>query len=130
MKIKEIIKAIENIAPLCYQENYDNSGLQIGDREKETNSILVCLDITESVIDEAVALKCDMVISHHPLIFSGVKQITGNTYIERIVMKAISKIIAIYSAHASLDNVNDGVISIIANKIGLTNLKILNPNHS
>ncbi len=130
MKIKEIIKAIENIAPLCYQENYDNSGLQIGDREKETNSILVCLDITESVIDEAVALKCDMVISHHPLIFSGVKQITGNTYIERIIVKAISNNIAIYSAHTSLDNVYDGVNSIIAKKIGLKNLKILEPKSS
>ncbi|MBI9036666.1 MAG: Nif3-like dinuclear metal center hexameric protein [Bacteroidales bacterium] len=127
MKLKEITKCIEELAPLSFQESYDNSGLLLGSCYKIIKSALITLDITESIIDEAIQKKCNLIISHHPLIFSGLKRLSGNTFVERILLKAIKNDIAIYSVHTNIDNVINGVNSILAQKIGLKNLKILSP---
>jgi dinuclear metal center YbgI/SA1388 family protein len=127
MQLKEITSLIESFAPLSYQESYDNSGLIIGLPETEINSILLTIDVTEEVIDEAIKLGANCIISHHPLIFSGIKKITGNTYIERCIIKAIQNNIAIYSAHTNIDSVINGVNNKIAEKLGLKNKKILQP---
>ncbi len=130
MKIRDIIRIIEKIAPVCYQENYDNSGLQIGSPENEVTSVLICLDINEAVVDEAISAGANFIISHHPLIFSGIKNITGKSYIERIIIKAITNNISIYSSHTSLDNSALGVNKIIADKLGLKDAEILDPKSS
>jgi len=127
MKLKEITKCIEELAPLSFQESYDNSGLLLGSNDKNINSALITLDIIEKIIDEAIQKKCNLIISHHPLIFSGLKRLSGNTFVERILLKAIKNDIAIYSVHTNIDNVINGVNSILAQKIGLKNLKILSP---
>lgn len=127
MKVSEIINSIEEVAPRSLQENYDNAGVQIGSVNRECNSALLCIDVTEEVIDEAISLGINLVISHHPLLFKGLKAITGNGYIERIVIKAIKNDITIYAAHTNLDNAFYGVNDKIAEKIGLTNNKILSP---
>ena len=128
MKIKEIVCALERFAPLPLQEDFDNAGLQVGLTEAEATGALLCLDVTEAVIDEAVALGFNLVISHHPLIFKGVKSISDKTYIERCILKAIKNDIVIYSAHTNLDNVLNGVNFKIAEKIGLTDVSFLSPN--
>jgi len=125
MKIKEIVSALERFAPLPLQDGFDNAGLQIGLTEAETTGALLCLDVTESVIDEAIALGYNLVISHHPLIFKGYKSITGKDYVERCILKAIKNDIVIYSAHTNLDNASGGVNFKIAKKIGLKNVRIL-----
>nr|WP_321378226.1 Nif3-like dinuclear metal center hexameric protein [uncultured Bacteroides sp.] len=125
MKIKEIVSALERFAPLPLQDGFDNAGLQIGLTEAETTGALLCLDVTESVIDEAIALGYNIVISHHPLIFKGYKSITGKDYVERCILKAIKNDIVVYSAHTNLDNASGGVNFKIAEKIGLKNVKIL-----
>lgn len=125
MKIKEILCALEKFAPLPLQESYDNAGLQIGVTEVEVTGALLCLDVTESVIDEAIALGYNLVISHHPLLFRGVKSISNNSYIDRCIFKAIKNDIVIYSAHTNLDNVCGGVNYKIAEKIGLTDVCFL-----
>jgi dinuclear metal center YbgI/SA1388 family protein len=127
MKIAEIIQTIEDFAPISYQESYDNAGLLIGDKLAECTGVLICLDAIESVIDEAIAKKCNLVVAHHPIIFSGLKKITGKNYIERVVIKAIKNDISIYACHTNLDNVKLGVNNIIADKLGLKNRKILEP---
>ena len=128
MKIREIIGALEEFAPLSLQDSYDNAGLQIGlTEDAEATGALLCLDVTESVIDEAIDRGCNIIISHHPLLFRPCKSITGADYIERCVIKAIKNDIAIYSAHTNLDNAKDGVNYRIANKLGLKNLKVLDP---
>jgi dinuclear metal center YbgI/SA1388 family protein len=127
MLIKEITSVIEAFAPLHYQESYDNAGLCIGSPETPVNAALLTIDVTEKVIDEAIAKKCNLVISHHPLIFSGLKKLTGTNYIERCITKAIQKNIAIYSAHTNADAAWNGVNRIIADKLGLKNCKILSP---
>ena len=127
MRIKDIIKTIEDVAPLAIQEGFDNSGVQIGNINNETSGALVCLDITEDVVDEAISLNCNLIISHHPLIFSGLKSITGKNYIERILIKAIKHDICIYSAHTNLDSARFGVNYMIAKKIGLKNISTLSP---
>src|SRR5690348_14410115 len=99
MKIAEIIQTIEEFAPLSWQESYDNAGLLIGDKSKACTGVLVCLDAIEEVIDEAIEKKFNLVVAHHPIIFSGLKKITGKNYIERTVIKAIKNDIAIYAAH-------------------------------
>ncbi|MDR0829144.1 MAG: Nif3-like dinuclear metal center hexameric protein [Prevotellaceae bacterium] len=126
-KLKEITKILETFAPLGLQEDFDNSGLIFGDENAEIRGALLCIDITESVIDEAVSLGFNLIISHHPLIFSGLKKITGKTYIERCLIKAIENKIAIYAAHTNFDSVSNGVSYRMAEKIGLKNLKILVP---
>lgn len=127
MKIKEIVSALERFAPLPLQDGFDNAGLQIGLTDAEATGALLCLDVTEVVLDEAIALGCNMVISHHPLIFKGYKSITGKDYVEHCILKAIKNDIVIYSAHTNLDNAPQGVNYKIAEKIGLTNIKILDP---
>ena len=125
--VKEVCNVMEQFAPISYQESYDNCGLLIGDYNTQIKGVLICLDVTEEIIEEAIALNCNMVVAHHPLIFSGLKKITGNNYVERIVIKAIKNNIAVYAAHTNADNLINGVNSIIANKIGLINCTILSP---
>lgn len=127
MKIKDVTKFLESIAPLSYQESYDNSGLIIGDLENEISGVLVSLDVTEAVIDEAIRKKTNLVVAHHPLIFKGLKKINGSNYVEKTVIKAIKNDIAIYAIHTNLDNVANGVNFKIAEKLGLKNIKILAP---
>lgn len=114
-------------APLPLQDGFDNAGLQVGLTETEVTGVLLCLDVTEKIVDEAVALGCNLIVSHHPLIFSPLKKITGATYVERCVMKAMAAGIAIYSAHTNIDNAIGGVNYRIAEILGLKNLKVLVP---
>ncbi|MFT6167656.1 MAG: dinuclear metal center YbgI/SA1388 family protein [Vicingaceae bacterium] len=127
MKISTIINQLEELAPISLQESYDNSGLLVGDRNADIHSALLCLDSVEDVIEEAIARKCGMVIAHHPIVFSGIKSITGKNYIERTLLKAIKNDIAIYAIHTNLDNVKNGVNKKMSEKIGLQNLQILSP---
>lgn len=126
MKLREITAALEDYAPLALQDGFDNAGLQIGLTEDvDATGALLCLDVTEDVIDEAIGNGCNVIISHHPLLFHPVKQIDNSDYVRRCIMKAIKGNIAIYSAHTNLDNAEAGVNFKIAEKIGLNNLKFL-----
>lgn len=127
MKIKEIINHLEQIAPRSYQESYDNSGLLVGDSTKEVTGVCICLDVTEAVIEEAIEQKENLIIAHHPLIFGGLKTLTGKHWVERCVIKAIQNNIAIYAIHTNLDNVLEGVNARIARKLNLQNTRILHP---
>ncbi|WP_166332952.1 Nif3-like dinuclear metal center hexameric protein [Sphingobacterium chungjuense] len=127
MKIKELTNYLEQFAPLSYQESYDNSGLIVGNPNDEVHRALVSLDCTEAVVDEAIAEGCDIIISHHPIIFKGLKRFTGQNYVERTVIKAIKSGIALYAIHTNLDNVLGGVNSKIAEKLELESVSILSP---
>lgn len=128
MKIKEIIQYLETIAPLALQESYDNSGLLVGNKDTEVTKVLISLDCIEDVVQEAIDKGCNLIISHHPIIFSGLKRLNGSNYIERTVIKAIQNNIALYAIHTNLDNVlYNGVNQKIAQKLGLENTKILSP---
>ncbi|MEP0367496.1 MAG: Nif3-like dinuclear metal center hexameric protein [Cyclobacteriaceae bacterium] len=127
MKIKDAVKYLETIAPPVYQETYDNSGLLVGSPKSDLTGILITLDVTEVVIDEAANSGLNMIVAHHPLIFKGVKSITGAHWVERCIVSAIKKDIAIYAIHTNLDNVSQGVNAKIAEKLNLTNTKILSP---
>jgi len=127
MKIKEVRTILEEMAPLAYAEDFDNVGLLVGNEEDETTGILVCHDALESVIDEAIAKKCNLVVCFHPILFSGLKKITGKNYVERAVLKAIKNDIAIYAVHTALDNHKNGVNKIFCNALGLKNTKVLVP---
>ena len=127
MNIKEITNYLESIAPLAYQESYDNSGLIVGDANAEVNATLITIDCTEEVVDEAIESNCNLIIAHHPIIFSGLKKITGQNYVERTIIKAIKNDIAIYAIHTNLDNVSTGVSAKIAEILGVENCKILSP---
>ena len=127
MKIKEIITILEEMAPLAYAEDFDNVGLLVGNEAKNATGILVCHDALESVIDEAIAKKCNLIVCFHPIIFSGMKKITGKNYVERAVLKAIKNDIAIYAVHTALDNHKEGVNKIFCDALGLENTKILVP---
>jgi dinuclear metal center YbgI/SA1388 family protein len=128
MKIKNLISFLETIAPPVYQESYDNAGLIVGDADAEISGVLLCLDSTEEVLEEAKELGCNLVIAHHPIVFKGLKRFNGNHYVERVVINAIKNDIAIYAIHTNLDNVYyQGVNAMIAGKLGLTNTKILAP---
>lgn len=128
IRVKDIASVIEQFAPIALQEGYDNAGLQVGDPEMAVSGALLCLDVTEEVISEAKERRCNMVISHHPLIFKGLKQLTGSNPTQRIVADAILSGIAIYSAHTNLDSTWNGVSHEIANEIGMTGLEVLEPN--
>lgn len=128
MILKDIVETLETFAPLQYQESYDNSGLQIGDVNMELTGVLISLDVTEAVLEEAQERNCNLIVAHHPLLFSGLKRISVSNYIERIVQKAIKNDIAIYACHTNLDNKMNGVNAKIAEKLGLQNLTILS-NH-
>lgn len=127
MKLIDIIKHIEDFAPLALQESWDNSGLILGDRDQEVKSIMVCLDVTETVLNEAIEKGCNLILSHHPIIFKGIKKLTENNSDQRILRKAIKNDIAIYAAHTSLDNAKEGINSFLAKKLGLKNISILAP---
>ncbi|TPE45794.1 Nif3-like dinuclear metal center hexameric protein [Pontibacter mangrovi] len=124
-KIKDITALLEQLAPLRYQESYDNAGLQTGDANAEVSGVLVTLDCTEEVLEEALAKGCNLVVAHHPVIFKGLKQLTGRSYVERTIIKAIQNNIAIYASHTNLDNVLHGVNTKIADKLGLRQQRIL-----
>lgn len=127
MTIKEIAAYLESIAPLALQENYDNSGLIIGDSETEVRGLLITIDATEDVVDEAIKLNANLIIAHHPIIFSGLKKLNGKNFIERTIIKAIKNEIAIYAIHTNIDNLSYGVNSKIAEKLGLIDTKVLEP---
>lgn len=127
MKIREITNAIEQLAPLPLQESFDNSGVQVGDINNEAKAALLCIDVTEEVIDEAIALGCNLVISHHPLAFRPFKSLTGKSYIERCVMKACKNDIVVYAAHTNLDNAKNGINAYLASKLNLEQVRILSP---
>ena len=128
MKIREITDAIEKFAPLRLQEDWDNAGIQVGDPEADITGILLCTDATEDVVAEAIELGSNLVISHHPLIFHGLKKIMGRTPVERTVAMAIKHDITIYSAHTNMDSAWHGVSFRMADKIGLTNVEFLDDN--
>ncbi len=127
MKVRDIISAIERIAPLRLQDEWDNSGLQVGFMDAGVNKVLVCLDVTEAIVDEAAALGCQMIVSHHPLLFKPLSQVSDVTYQQRCVVKALASGVAVYSAHTSLDNAPGGVNHKIAGLIGLQDLRWLMP---
>ena len=127
MIIREITGYLESIAPKAFQESYDNAGLIIGDPEATITSVLITLDVTEAVIDEAIETGCELILAHHPIIFKGLKRLNGNSFVERCVIKAIKNDIAIYAAHTNFDSISGGVNSMICEKIGLTNVGILAP---
>jgi dinuclear metal center YbgI/SA1388 family protein len=127
MKIKKITDFLEDYAPLDYQESYDNSGLIVGDTNAEVKGALITLDCTEDVLDEAIARNYNLVIAHHPIIFTGLKKLNGSNYIQRTVIKAIKNDIAIYAIHTNLDNAHNGVSAKIAEKLGLENCRVLAP---
>jgi dinuclear metal center YbgI/SA1388 family protein len=127
MKVKNVTAYLESLAPRTYQETYDNSGLLTGSPDQEVTGILVTLDCTEAVVAEAIDTNCNLIVAHHPVIFKGIKKLTGSTYVERTVIKAIQNNIAIYAIHTNLDNVHIGVNRKIAEKIGLINLQVLAP---
>jgi dinuclear metal center YbgI/SA1388 family protein len=127
MTVKDIIDAIEAVAPPAYQENYDNCGLQVGNVADTVTGVLIALDVTEAIISEAIERNCNMIVAHHPLIFSGLKKITGRTYVERVVQQAIKNDISIFAAHTNLDNMHTGVNAKIAEKLDLVNTSILAP---
>ena len=125
MKIANIIDVLEEFAPTSLQENYDNSGLILGNKNDEVEGALICLDVTEEILDEAIQRNYGMIISHHPLIFKGIKKLNSKNLVERIIVKAIKNNIAIYAIHTNADNVVAGVNGIIAKKLGLNNTKVL-----
>jgi dinuclear metal center YbgI/SA1388 family protein len=127
MTIKEILLFLESRAPYSLQESYDNSGLITGSPEMKSNGAVISLDCTEDVVDEAIKLGFNTIISHHPIVFSGLKRFTGRNYVERTIIKAIKNDIAIISIHTNLDNVSHGVNGMIAEKLGLINTRILDP---
>ncbi len=127
MTISAIIDTLEKLAPISLQEDYDNAGLITGDKQWECTGILVSLDATEEIIKEAIEKKCNLVVSHHPIVFRGLKKISGKNYVEKTVITAIKNDIAIYAIHTNLDNVINGVNGKIADKLGLINRSILAP---
>jgi len=127
MLLKQITNFIESVAPLAFQESYDNAGLIIGHPDDEISGILITLDVTEEILDEAISKKLNLIVCHHPIVFSGLKKLNSKNYIERCVVKAIKNNIAIYAAHTNLDSVFGGVNSKICEKLNLHNCKILAP---
>lgn len=127
MKIRDITNAIAAFAPLQYQESYDNAGLLFGNADWELTGVLLTLDATEAVIDEAIEKKCNLVVAHHPIVFGGLKKINGNNYVERVAIKAIKNDIAIYASHTNLDNVRNGVCDMMARRLELQQCSILSP---
>ncbi|MBC6409528.1 MAG: Nif3-like dinuclear metal center hexameric protein [Ekhidna sp.] len=130
MKIKEITDFLESWAPPSLQEPYDNAGLIMGDKSDEVNAALITLDVTEGVVDEAINENCNLIIAHHPLIFKGIKRINKSHWIDKCIRKAVRNDIAVYAIHTNLDNIQTGVNLKICERIGLSNLKVLNPKSS
>ena len=129
MKLSQLTAYLETIAPLAYQEDYDNAGLIVGNPNQEIHQALISLDCVEAVVDEAIAANCQVIISHHPIVFKGLKRFNGKTYVERVVEKAIRHNIALYAIHTNLDSVLPGVNARICEILGLENPRILSPKH-
>ena len=129
MILNKIISVIEEYAPLSLQESYDNAGLVVGSPKMEVSKALICFDVTEPVIDQAIEIGANLIISHHPIIFGGIKKLNGKNYVERIVIKAIKNDIALYAAHTNLDNIINGTNKILADKLGLKNTRVLSPQN-
>ncbi|WP_426431278.1 Nif3-like dinuclear metal center hexameric protein [Winogradskyella sp. HB-48] len=127
MTVQDVINQLHDLAPLSYAEDFDNVGLLVGDKNQTVSGILVTLDTLEAVVDEAIEKNCNLIVSFHPIIFKGLKKLTGKTYVERVVIKAIQNNIAIFSIHTALDNAFQGVNSIICDQLELQNKKILIP---
>ncbi len=127
MIVQDVINHLQDLAPLAYAEDFDNVGLLVGDKNQPVSGVLVTLDALEAVVDEAIENSCNLIVSFHPIIFKGLKKLTGKTYVERVVIKAIQHNIAIFSIHTALDNAIEGVNSIICDQLGLRNKKILIP---
>jgi dinuclear metal center YbgI/SA1388 family protein len=125
--IKEIIQFLHTLAPSSLQESYDNAGLIVGEEQQMCTGILVCLDSIEAVVEEAIEKKCNLIIAHHPIVFEGLKKITGKNYIEKTIIKAIKNDVAIFAIHTNLDNVLEGVNGKMAQVLGLKNVQILDP---
>lgn len=126
-KVSDITSYLEKIAPIALQESYDNAGLLTGNKTTEVTGILITLDITEEVVDEAIRSNCNLIVAHHPIIFKGLKKLTGTNYVERTVIKAIKNDIALYGIHTNLDNISEGVNKKICNILGISNPEILAP---
>lgn len=129
VRVQDVIDALEDFAPLPLQESYDNAGLQVGLTGAEVSGALLCLDVTEEVIGEALELGCNMIVSHHPLIFRGLKHLTDEDAVQRCVRMALRNDIAIYSAHTNLDSAIDGVNYMMAERLGLVDVVLLQPRH-
>ena len=127
MKIQDVLSALEQFAPLPLQESWDNAGLQVGLTEAEVSGALLCLDVTEKVVDEALEKGCNLIVSHHPLLFRGLKTISDMTYVQRTVRKAIRHDIAVVSMHTNMDNAEGGVNFKMAEKLGLTDVQFMAP---
>ena len=127
MKIKEVLSALERFAPLPLQESWDNAGLQVGLTETEVSGALLCLDVTEKIVDEAIRKGCNLIVSHHPLLFRGLKTISDLTDVQRTVMKAIREGLCVVSMHTNMDNAQGGVNFRIAQKLGLKDVAFLAP---
>lgn len=127
MKLREILAVLEAWAPPAYQEGYDNSGLIVGDASADVDAVLLTLDCTEAVVDEAIAKGIGLIVAHHPIVFSGLKRFNGSDYVQRTVMKAIRHGVAIYAIHTNLDNVHDGVNAYLGELLGVQNQRILSP---
>lgn len=130
MKVSDLVSYLNQLAPFSYQESYDNSGLLVGDPTAEVKGVLVALDCVESIIDEAISVGANVVVTHHPIVFKGLKRLTGANYVERTVLKAIKHDIALIAIHTNLDNMPYGVNKIISDKLGLTNTSILVPREA
>ncbi len=127
MQVKDVAKVLEQFAPLQLQESYDNAGLCLGNPDAEVTGILLSIDITEEILEEANVKKCNLIISHHPLIFNEIKSITGRNFLERCIIKALQNNIAVYSAHTNVDSVFEGVSHKMCEKLSLENCSILSP---
>ena len=125
--IRELTQCLEKLAPLTHQESYDNAGLIVGAAQTAITNVLLTLDVTEAIIEEAIAKNCNLIVAHHPLIFKGLKKLNGKNYVERCVIKAIKHDVAIYAIHTNLDNATNGVNFMIAQQLGLQNVRILAP---
>ena len=127
MKIKDVTAYLEGLAPLSTQESYDNCGLITGDKNSDVKGVLVSLDCTEAIIDEAIEKGCNLVVAHHPIVFKGLRKFNGANYVERTVIKALKNDVAIYAVHTNFDNYRFGVNAEIGKRMGLENLQILDP---
>ncbi len=130
MKISDITEHLETLAPVYFQESYDNAGLIVGDGSCECKGIITCLDATEAVIEEAIIKNCNLVVAHHPIIFRGLKKLNGGNYVERTILKAIKNDIAIYAIHTNLDNIKKGVNHKMAERLELQDMQMLQPKES
>ena len=131
MQVKDVTRYLETIAPLHLQAGYDNAGLIVGAPEMNVSGILLSLDTTEPIVEEAIEQGCNLIVAHHPIIFKGLKKINGKNYVERTIIKAIKNNIAIYAIHTNLDHIHhQGVNSKIAERIGLEDCAVLAPEHN